>query len=344
MTFDDFIFEESPWELTLKALKKGDKLSAAKVLTLLEGETEETLEEAFRDLVTVGISLDISDLPVSFGSGELAVRLRREQQLAVSGGLMQALEETDPLRLYLQELAATPSYGDPAVLAKAAVGGDETARGQLLNAMLYRVVELAKEYTGKGVLLLDLMQEGSLGLWEGLLSWQGQEELDGYCDWWIRQSMAKTVTLQAAQNGVGQKLRQALEDYRTADEKLLLELGRNPTLEEIAESIHATLEETALVASMLERISTLNRVKAEPEPQEEEEDRAVEDTAYFQTRQRISELLSGLSEREAKLLTLRFGLEGGLPMSPEDTGKRLGLTPEEVVAREAAALAQLRSN
>lgn len=343
MTMDEFTFEESPWELILQTLKRGDAVSAAKVLTLLEGETEEALEDAFRDLLQKGVSLDVSDLPVSFGTGELVTRLRREQQLAASGNLVQALEETDPLRLYLQELAATPSFGDPAVLARAAAEGDETARGQLLNAVLYRVVDIAKEYTCKGVLLLDLMQEGSLGLWEGLLAWQGQEDLDSYCDWWIRQAMAKTVTLQAAQNGVGQKLRQALEDYRAADEKLLLELGRNPTLEEIAESIHATPEETALVASMLERISTLNRATAQPEPQEEEEDRAVEDTAYFQTRQRISELLSGLSDREAKLLTLRFGLEGGLPMSPEDTGKRLGMTPEEVVAMEAAALQKLRN-
>lgn len=343
MTFDEFTFEESPWELTLQTLKKGDKLSAARFLTLLEGETEETLEDAFHDLLSGGISLDISDLPVSFGTGELAARLRREQQLVAAGTLLHALEETDPLRLYLQELASTPSFGDPVILAQAAVEGDTAARGQLLNAMLHRVVDIAKEYTGKGVLLLDLMQEGSLGLWEGLLSWQGQAEIESYCDWWIRQSMAKTVTLQAAQNGVGQKLRQALEDYRAADEKLLLELGRNPTLEEIAESIHATAEETALVAGMLERISTLNRVTAEPEPQEEEEGQAVEDTAYFQTRQRISELLSGLSEQEAKLLILRFGLEGGLPMSPEDTGKRLGLTPEEVVAMEAAALQKLRN-
>ena len=343
MTMDDFIFEESPWELTLQTLKKGDSVSAAKVLALLEGETEEALEDAFRDLLGKGISLDINDLPVSFGPGELAARMRREQQLVASGNLMQALEETDPLRLYLQELAATPSFGDPEVLSQAAAEGDETARGQLLNAMLHRVVEIAGELTGKGVLLLDLMQEGSLGLWEGLLAWRGQENIDTYCDWWIRQAMAKTVTLQAAQNGVGQKLRQALEDYRTADEKLLLELGRNPTLEEIAESIHATPEETALVASMLERINTLNRATAQPEPQEVEVDRAVEDTAYFQTRQRISELLSGLSDQEAKLLTLRFGLEGGLPLSPEDTGKRLGLTPEEVVAMEAAALQKLRN-
>ena len=85
-------------------------------------------------------------------------------------------------------------------------------------------------------------------------------------------------------------------------------------------------------------------MKKAPEPEEEAEEaqQAVEDTAYFQSRQRINELLSGLDEEDAKLLSLRFGLEGGLPLSPEDAGKRLGLTPDEVVARETAALAKLR--
>ena len=82
---------------------------------------------------------------------------------------------------------------------------------------------------------------------------------------------------------------------------------------------------------------------AEPEEEKEEEEQAVEDTALFQMRQRILDLLSGVSEEDQKLLTLRFGLEGGKPMSPEDAGKRPGLTPDEVVAREAAALAKLRN-
>jgi RNA polymerase primary sigma factor len=91
----------------------------------------------------------------------------------------------------------------------------------------------------------------------------------------------------------------------------------------------------------------MHRVKTEtqePEVEDPEDSQAVEDTAYFQTRQRIEELLSGLGEQETKLISLRFGLEGGLPLSPEETGKRLGLTPEEVVAMEAAALSKMRTN
>jgi RNA polymerase primary sigma factor len=128
------------------------------------------------------------------------------------------------------------------------------------------------------------------------------------------------------------------------DERLLAELGRNPTLEEIAEGMHISVEEVELTAQMVESARSLNRAKAEAEEPEEdpEDNQAVEDTAYFQMRQRIEELLSALSESEAKLLSLRFGLEGGLPLSPEETGKHLGLTAEEVLAQEAEALVKLR--
>ena len=215
---------------------------------------------------------------------------------------------------------------------------------QLTNLMLSRVLERAYEMVGRGVLLLDLIQEGSLGLWQAILNYDGGD-FEAHCDWHIRWDVARVVTMQARNNGVGQKMRQAMEDYRSVDERLLSELGRNPTIEEIAEELHMTVEEAAAVAKMLDTARTLAQAKkpAEPEEEDPEDQQAVEDTAYFQMRQRISELLSNLDEADAKLLTLRFGLEGGKPLSPEDTGKKLGLTPEEVVAKEAAALAKLRN-
>ena len=158
--------------------------------------------------------------------------------------------------------------------------------------------------------------------------------------------MARLITLQARDRGVGQKMRQALEDYKAVDERLLCELGRNATNEEIAEELHMSAEETARVKNMLDSARLVNRAKADNEPEEEatEDEQHVEDTALFQMRQRISELLSVLGDADAALLTMRFGLEGGLPLSPEETGRKLGLTPEEVVAREAAALARLRND
>ena len=339
---DLFTFEETPWE---QALEHCDgAMTAGRFLALTEGESEDSWEDAFLALAERNILLDLTDLPKSAGIGEAALRLRQEEQLAASGDLLTGLEENDPLRLYLEELAGIPAFGDTEILAAKAAVGSESAREQLVNLSLYRVVELAREYVGRGVLLLDLIQEGSMGLWQGILNYTGGD-FEDHRDWWIRFYMVKAVAEQARTGGVGQRMRQAMEDYRAVDERLVSELGRNPTLEEIAEELHMTEDEAASLSQMVMAARRLAQIRPEEEPEEEEraeEQQAVEDTVYFQTRQRIEELLSGLSEEEAKLLSLRFGLEGGLPMTPEEAGRKLGLTPEEVVTREAAALAKLR--
>lgn len=339
----DFTFEDSLWEQTLPTLK--GSIDAEKFLALLEDEEESFLEDAFQQICERNIKLDIAKLPKVAGIGEAAVRLRREEQLAKAGRLLQDLEDTDPLKLYLQEIAGIPACGDLDVLAEKLKDnrGDAQLQQNMLNLCLSRVVELACMHTGYGVLLLDLIQEGSMGLWQNLGRYDGGDFSD-FRDWHICQSMAYIITLQAREQGVGQKMRQALEDYRSVDEKLLAELGRNPTREEIAEQLHMSEAQTEIVESMLKTARDMHRAKAEQEPKENEleDQQAVEDTAYFQTRQRIQELLSSLDEQSAKLLTLRFGLEGGLPKSPEETGRILGLTPEEVVAAEAQALSKLR--
>lgn len=340
----EFSFEQTPWEAFLMSKGMGDTVSAATLLSLLEGDDEQQLEDALQDLETGCMVLDVADLPKVGGTGEAAVRLRREIQLAQSGLRPEALEENDPLRLYLEEIAATPAQGDEMILAEKSSKGSESAMVQLTNLGLSRVVELAAEYTGYGVLLLDLIQEGSLGLWQAIRNYH-RGDYAAHRDRWIRFYMAKAVTLQARQSGVGQKMRTALEDYRAVDERLLGELGRNPTLEEIAEELHMRPEEAETVRKMLDDARVLAKVKqpaVDEEEEKEAEEQAVEDTALFQSRQRILDLLSGLSQEDQLLLSLRFGLEGGKPLTPEETGRKLNLTAEEVVAREAAALAKLR--
>ena len=341
---NEFIFEPTAWELEVQALRPGSSFRAVRLLTLLEGEDEQVLEDAFQSLEQLRITLDITDIPKPTLVGEIGVRLRREEMLAKNGGFLRDLEETDPLRLYLEEIGRIPAVGDVSVLAEQMTKDNDAAKEKVLNLSLSRVFELACENTGRGVLLMDLIQEGSMGLWQSILNYDGGD-FEIHRDWWIMQSMAKQITLQARENGVGQKMRQAVEDYRAVDEQLLSELGRNPTLEEIAQRLHMTVEEATLVADMLENARTISKAKAEPDPikEKEEDQQAVEDTAYFQLRQRILELLSSLDEQSAKLLTMRFGLEGGLPKTPEETGMLLGMTPEEVIAAEAAALAKLRN-
>lgn len=339
----DFSFELSPWETYLQKLQLGDSVSAANLLTLLEGEEEQAVEEALQHIEDGCMVLDLTDLPKG-ASGEAALRLRQEMGMVKKHYSQWVLEPGDPLGLYLEELAATPAFGDENLLAQLCAQGDENAMLQLTNLGLSRVVEIACEHVGWGVLLMDLIQEGSLGMWQGIRCYH-RGDYAAHRDRWIRLYMAKAVLLQARAGGVGQKMRSALEDYRAVDERLLGELGRNATLEEIALEMHITAEEAAVVKKTLDnaRLVAQSRKPEEPEEEKEEDSQAVEDTAYFQMRQRIGELLSGLPQQDQKLLTLRFGLEGGKPLSPEETGRLLGLTPDEVVAREGAALAKLRS-
>ena len=338
----DISFGDSPWEAWMDRKKHGDSLSAAQLLTFLEEETEEGVEDAFAALEDRGLKLDVTTLPSRQFVGQAALRLRQEEQMAKENMALKDLGPNDPLRLYLEEIASLPPAEETEELLRQAADGDEKAQEILTGAGLRRVAEIAKEFTGYGVLLMDLIQEGSMGLWKVVSGFSGGD-YPSLRDDAIRQAMARAVTLQARESGVGRKMRQALEDYRAVDQRLLAELGRNPTLEEIAQELHMTPEDTATVKRNLDDARILAQATAPKEEAEpEEENQAVEDTAYFQMRQRITELLSVLPEEDARLLSLRFGLDKELPLSPEDTGKRMGLTPQEVVAREAAALAKLR--
>ena len=341
----EYSFAQTPWEAYLSTLQAGDTVYAGKMLALLEGESADVLEDAFRSLEEGCMNLSVEDLPRPAIAGESGLRLRREAELVKAGLSPEKLEEGDPLRLYLEEVAGLPVCGDEHLLAERCASGDDSAREPLTNLGLSRVIQLAGAYTGFGVLLMDLIQEGNLGLWEAVQSYSGGDYL-ALRDRLIRFYMAKVVTVSAWDAGVGQKIQQAMEDYRAVDQRLLGELGRNPNLEEIAEQMHMSPETTRTVKKMLSDDNTLERMAraAQPEETPEEADQPVENTALFQMRQRIQELLSVLDEEDGKLLTLRFGLEGGLPLSPEETGNRLGMTPEEVLAREAAALASLRNS
>ncbi len=342
----DVVFDGMPWESVLNGLSAGDSISAMRLLSLLEEESDEMVEEVLLQLELRGITLDISDLPTSYGSGDTAVRLRREAQLVHAGNLLDELEENDPLRLYLQEVEMLPATADAQRMAERFAAGYDPVLPGLSNLMLPLVIEMAKEMTGRGVLLMDLIQEGNLGLWQGILNFRSGN-FQEHAKWWIHQYLARAVLLQARAIGLGQHIRQSMEDYRMVDERLLMELGRNPTTEEIAQTLHIQPDEAENLAQMVAAARFLNQAKrqnTQPETEAVEETQHVEDTALFQSRQRIQEMLSVLTEREKLLITLRFGLEGGLPLNPAETGERLGMTASEVVAAEAAALKKMGSS
>ena len=337
----EFAFEENELQAFLQTLKRGTSVQAETLLGLAEQTGREDLEDALVYLAEAHISIDVNNL--SWEAGASANRLKMEENLAKQQDMTCGLEENDPLRLYLEEIAATPATGDVNLLAADYLAGREEAALLLTNLCLSRVIAISREMTGKGVLLLDLIQEGSLGLWQSISTYSGGD-FESHCDWYIRQYMAAAVILQAADSGLGAKLRQGMEDYRDVDQKLLAELGRNPTLEEIAQSLHMTVSQAQTVESMVMAAQLVASAHQAPEEKEEdpEDSQAVEDTAYFQSRQRIFEMLSELTEQEKKLITLRYGLESGKPLTTQQVAEVLNISPEEALSLESGALAKMR--
>ena len=341
---NDFVFEQAPWEAYLRSCKNGSVISGGNLISMLEDEEDDAVEDAFSILTVKKLQLDLSGLPQMSAGSNTAQRLQQEREY-VTGGLKTALmEETDPLRLYLEEIAAAPACGDEKLLAEQLSSGDQRAAQRLTELGLSRVVGIAAEYAGQAVLLLDLIQEGNIGLWEAISGYRGGDYA-AQRDEAIRSSVLKAIVLQVRSNGISQKMKKALQDYRAADQHLLTKLGRNPGLEEIAQEMHISLEQAQTIEKTMADILLLQKAEKLAAPKEEtaEDELPVEDTAYFQMRQRISEMLSVLDEQEARILTMRFGLEKGLPMSAEEVAKALGITTAAVTACETAALSKLRA-
>lgn len=338
----EFAFEKSPIERLREAIAANGSISALECLEMIEELSEEEAEEALYALAECSDKIDVSHIPQYERDENTARRLKLEDKLAKSGDLMTGLDENDPLRLFLEELAAIPPADENALLAQYIAGNEDITR-QLAECSLGRVVERACRMTGHGVLLLDLIQEGCMGLWQGIMKYSGGD-YEAYICGCIDRCLKTAVLMQAHTDDVIYKARQGMEDFRDADQQLLAELGRNPTVEEIAEAIHCTPEEAAVYAEMLNQAKLRQQVDQlrQPKEQTSDDEQSVENTAYFQMRQRILDMLSVLNEREAKLLTLRFGLEGGMPMDAAQVGQAMGLTPDEVTKMEAAALQKLR--
>ncbi|MDD6677817.1 MAG: sigma-70 family RNA polymerase sigma factor [Firmicutes bacterium] len=320
-------------------LQPGSRLSAGRFLAMTDGDSDQEVLDALDRLDSMGVLLDISDLQPEKGSGQTAKRLEREEKLIQKKISLRELDPNDPLRLFLTEVAEMDENRDG--LEALLYAGDEASLAKAAECCLPMVAELAGELTGKGVLLMDLVQEGSLGLWQALASWQG-EPAEPFLSAGIQRAMIRSVVMQARADGVGTRLRRQVEAYQNADRELLHTLGRNPTIEETAEKMGISAELAGSLEKMLRDARSTARENT-AEERNADEDLAVDATAYYQSRQRVTELLEDLDRLDARLLSLRFGLDTGKPMTVEEAAGKLGISPEEAAAREQKAMILLRN-
>ena len=260
----------------------------------------------------------------------------------------------DPVRMYLKEIGKVPllSAEEEIELAKRMEEGDEQAKQKLAEANLRLVVSIAKRYVGRGMLFLDLIQEGNLGLIKAVEKFDYRKgyKFSTYATWWIRQAITRAIADQARTIRIPVHMVETINKLIRVSRQLLQELGREPQPEEIADVMDIPVE----------RVREILKISQEPvsleTPIGEEEDSHLGDfipddnmpvpadaAAFTLLKEQLVEVLDTLTEREKKVLTLRFGLEDGRARTLEEVGKEFNVTRERIRQIEAKALRKLRN-
>ena len=259
----------------------------------------------------------------------------------------------DPVKTYLKEIGRVPllTAGQEMALAKAARAGDADARRALSEANLRLVVSVAKRYAGRGLPFLDLIQEGNLGLMKAAEKFEPERgfKFSTYATWWIRQAITRAIADQARTIRIPVHMVETINRLIRTSRQLLQELGREPTPEEIAEKMEMPVERVREIMKISQDPVSLETPIGEEEDshlgdfiQDDHVQVPVDAATYTLLHEQLMEVLDTLTEREQKVLRLRFGLDDGRPRTLEEVGRQFNVTRERIRQIEAKALRKLR--
>ncbi len=309
------------------------------------------LDDLYEKLLAEGIDVFESVEAESEESDEKAKeKLEREIEILSKLG---AAESTDPVRQYLREIGKVPllSAEEEVELAKRFEKGDKTGKDKLIQANLRLVVSIAKKYIGRGLSLLDLIQEGNQGLIRAVekYDWRKGFKFSTYATWWIRQAITRAIADQARTIRIPVHMVETINKLYRISRRLMQELGREPTPEEIAEQADLDPDRVREIFKIAQEVTSLEAPVGEDQESflgdfipDESQLSPVDAASKQLLKDHLDEVLSTLSEREANVLKLRFGLEGNKPMTLEEVGRVFGVTRERIRQIEAKALRKLK--
>ena len=349
----------------IDSVKKQGHLEAQELMTVLEDMelTPEQTDKFYEALENLGVDIaspeEVEDVPIEIDevlpeSEDLQeIENLQENEILDTAAIMDGFGVDDPVRMYLKEIGTVPllTVEEEVDLAARMAEGDEQAKKKMAEANLRLVVSIAKRYVGRGMLFLDLIQEGNLGLLKAVEKFDYTKgyKFSTYATWWIRQAITRAIADQARTIRIPVHMVETINKVMRVSRQLLQELGHDPSPEEIAEEMNIPVDKVRDILKIAQEPISLETPIGEEEDShlgdfipDEDASEPAEAASYTLLKEQLQEVLSTLTPREEKVLKLRFGLEDGRTRTLEEVGREFNVTRERIRQIEAKALRKLR--
>ena len=336
----------------LKQAKEKGQITYGDLANQLNDVSPDQIDSVFDAFEEIGVDL----LPDDFEEEPDIEDLKEVEDLKldeITDTSYDGINVDDPVRMYLREIGRIPllTFDEELDLAKRILKGDEEAKQKLAESNLRLVVSIAKKYVGRGMLFLDLIQEGNMGLIKAVEKFDYTKgfKFSTYATWWIRQAITRAIADQARTIRIPVHMVETINKLIRTSRHLLQQLGREPTTEEIAEEMEIPVEKVAEIQKIAQDPVSLETPIGEEDDShlgdfiQDEDSPAPHDAAsYAMLKEQLEEVMGTLTPREAKVLKLRFGLEDGKSRTLEEVGSEFNVTRERIRQIEAKALRKLR--
>ena len=332
---------------------KDGKMTYAELATKLDNINPEQIDKVFDQFEEMGVDILKDDFEEEEPDLEDLEEVEDIKVDDASFAVIDGVNVDDPVRMYLREIGKIPllTYEEELELAQKVLDGDEEAKKKLSESNLRLVVSIAKKYVGRGMLFLDLIQEGNMGLIKAVEKFDYKKgyKFSTYATWWIRQAITRAIADQARTIRIPVHMVETINKLIRTSRLLLQRLGREPSPEEIAEELEMPVERVMEIQKIAQDPVSLETPIGEEDDshlgdfiQDDDSPAPQDAAAYTMLKEQLEEVMNTLTPREAKVLKLRFGLEDGKARTLEEVGKEFDVTRERIRQIEAKALRKLR--